>query len=168
MWYSGLSFPTYSPLMYLVVNLNQIITQSTPPLTSKVTQKVTSSTGLALEPRNKYYELPFHVSPDFTGGNQVCRKLRENCLPSGYSTARISQRIFTLYGLGGSGKTQMALKFASDYRERYKNIFTLFCARRTLHDFANACQASGEFSLSTRAVPTWLNKVSQRWPKFAK
>lgn len=80
-------------------------------------------TCLALEHRNKYYELPFDVSPDFTGGNEVCRKLRENCLPSRRSTARVSQRIFTLYGLGGSGKTQMALKFASDHRESFWGVF---------------------------------------------
>ena len=93
--------------------------------------------GLLLEHRNKYYELPFDVSPDFTGGYEVCRKLHESCLPSGRSTARISQRIFTLYGLGGSGKTQMALKFASDHRERYKSPPTLFCERRTLCDIAD-------------------------------
>ena len=129
---------------------------------------MTSCIGLPLEHRNKYYELPFDVSPDFTGGNEVCRKLRESCIPSGHSTAPVSQRIFTLYGLGGSGKTQMALKFASDHRERYKSTFTLFCARRTLRDFADSCQASGEFSLSTPAVPTLLNRVSQRWQECSK
>ncbi|PVF99825.1 hypothetical protein CPB86DRAFT_755916 [Serendipita vermifera] len=34
-----------------------------------------------------------------------------------------SQRIVVLSGLGGSGKTQMALKFARDYEHRYQHIF---------------------------------------------
>ena len=157
--------------MYLVVNLHQLITQSTPldfGGDAKPVHKVTSCIGLPLEHRNKYYELPFDVSPHFTGGTEVCRKLRENCLPSGHSSARVSQRIFTLYGLGGSGKTQMALKFASDQREKYISTFTLLCARRTLRDFADPGQDSGAFSSSTLAVATWLNKVSRRWQESAK
>ena len=98
---------------------------------------MTSCIGLRLEPRNKYFELPFDVSPYFTGGNEVCRKLHDSCRPSGHLTTRVSQTIFTLYGLGGSGKTQMALKFASDHRERYKSPFTLFCECRTFRDFAD-------------------------------
>ncbi|KAM0796954.1 hypothetical protein BDR22DRAFT_892704 [Usnea florida] len=86
-------------------------------------KEVPASGSLSPERRNKYYELPFDVSPDFTGGNEVCRKLRESCLPSGHSTARVSQRRFTLWGLGGSGKTQMGLKFASDHRESFWGIF---------------------------------------------
>ena len=124
--------------MYLVVvGLRPLITQSTLVKFgggAKPVQKVTSCTGLPLELYNKYYELPFDVSPEFIGGHEVCRNLRDSCLPSGNSTAQISQRIFTLYGLGGSGKTQMALKFASDHRERY---IKSFCERRNLGDFAD-------------------------------
>ena len=126
--------------MYLVIRWTPLTNQFIPfdfGSGAKPVQKVTPCIGLPLEPRNKYYELPFDVSPDFTGGNEVCRKLHENCLASEHSAARVSQRIFTLYGLGGSGKTQMALKFASDHRERYKSTFTLFCLRRTSRDFAD-------------------------------
>lgn len=33
-----------------------------------------------------------------------------------------SQRIMVLSGLGGSGKTQLALKFARDFEDRYAVI----------------------------------------------
>lgn len=69
--------------------------------------------------RNKHFELPFDVSPYFIGRDDICRELRDNCLPSEDLSAPNPQKRFVLYGLGGSGKTQLALKFASDHRERY-------------------------------------------------
>ncbi|CAD6592657.1 MAG: hypothetical protein ASARMPRED_006495 [Alectoria sarmentosa] len=76
-----------------------------------------------LKLRNMHFELPFDVSPYFTGGDDVSNELRENCLPLDDPGARIPQKRFILHGLGGSGKTQMALKFASDHRERFWGVF---------------------------------------------
>lgn len=72
-----------------------------------------------------HFELPFDVSPYFTGGDDVCNELRESCFPLDDPGARIPQKRFILHGLGGSGKTQMALKFASDHRERYDDTMAL-------------------------------------------
>ncbi len=77
--------------------------------------------------RNKCFELPFDVSPHFTGRDDVSRDLRKSCLPSEDPSAPNPQQRFALYGLGGSGKTQMALKFASDHRERYEDFIALLC-----------------------------------------
>lgn len=85
-------------------------------------QKVTPRTGPPLHLRNKHFELPYDVSPYFTGGDEVRRELRENCFPLEDSSTRTPQKRFVIYGLGGSGKTQMALKFASDHRERYEIV----------------------------------------------
>ncbi len=67
---------------------------------------------------NRYFELPFDVSSYFTGGEDVRCELRKSCLPPEDLPAQIAQKRFILYGLGGSGKTQTVLKFASDHRER--------------------------------------------------
>ena len=57
----------------------------------------------------------------------------------------------------------MALKFASDHRERYEyNLAELCC------DLTDPCQVFGGCSSSTPAVPTWLNKASRQWREFAK
>ena len=129
-------------------------------------QMVTLRIALPMTLRNKHFELPFDVSPCFTGRDDIGRELRDNCLPSKNLAPKLQKR-FVLYGLGGSGKTQMALKFASDHRERYGN--SICSVYSILHRyFANSCQAFGAFSLSIPAVSTWPNKHSREWPEYAK
>lgn len=95
--------------------------------------------------RNKHFELPFDVSPYFTGGSDVCGELREGCLPLEDPPAQNMQQRFVLYGLGGSGKTQMALKFANDYRERFWGVFfidtsSVDMARQAFSNMARVCK----------------------------
>lgn len=68
--------------------------------------------------RNKHYELPRHVSPNFTGRAEISEKLKEQCLPARKHNAAKAQTRVVLYGMGGSGKTQICLKFAQDYRDQ--------------------------------------------------
>ena len=70
---------------------------------------------------NKYFEVPSNVSSIFTGREDICQDLQERCLPSSPPSAQKTQKIYVLHGLGGSGKTQICLKFAQDHRERYDN-----------------------------------------------
>ncbi len=67
---------------------------------------------------NTHYNVPFHVSPDFTGRDDILRRMDKLCLPNGPPHVQLVQMRFVLYGLGGSGKTQVCLKFAQDHRER--------------------------------------------------
>lgn len=72
-------------------------------------------------PHNKYFEVPRNVSSIFTGREDICQDLQERCLPSNPPNAQKKQKRYVLHGLGGSGKTQICLKFAQDHRERYDN-----------------------------------------------
>lgn len=65
---------------------------------------------------NKYFEVPQNPSTVFTGREEIGRRLRFYCLPS--HTLNSQQKRFVIYGLGGSGKTQVCLKFAKDHREQ--------------------------------------------------
>lgn len=67
---------------------------------------------------NRYYEIPRNPSSAFTQRDEVYTRLREACLPSDDPALQTQQRRFVLYGLGGSGKTQLCLKFAEEYREK--------------------------------------------------
>ena len=72
-------------------------------------------------PHNKYFEIPHSASSIFTGREDICQDLQGRCLPSDPPGAQKMQKRYVLYGLGGSGKTQICLKFAQDHRERYDN-----------------------------------------------
>lgn len=82
-------------------------------------QHVTAPNSGVPVPRfnNKYYEIPRNPSPFFTGREEICERLRASCLPSNISSTLRQQRRFVIYGLGGSGKTQLCLKFAENHRE---------------------------------------------------
>ena len=67
--------------------------------------------------RNKHYNVPHSVNLCFTGRHEVCEQLQKSCLPSKITTLQTVQKRFVLYGLAGSGKTQLCLKFAQDNRE---------------------------------------------------
>lgn len=68
--------------------------------------------------RNKHYELPGHVSPNFTGREDITQMLKERCFSTRkHNAAKVQTRV-VLHGMGGSGKTQICLKFAQDNRDQ--------------------------------------------------
>ena len=54
----------------------------------------------------------------FTGRDDYLKKLEEGFELSGTAARKEKRRVFVLYGSGGMGKTQLALKFADLHRER--------------------------------------------------
>ena len=64
---------------------------------------------------NEHYVVPHSASLHFTGRDDIRKKLHDSLLS--YPTPNF-RRVFVLHGLGGSGKTQIALKFAEDNRDR--------------------------------------------------
>ncbi len=67
---------------------------------------------------NKHYGVPHNLTAIFTGRDDIVQKICEGCLPPDTEKRLIKQKIFVLYGMGGSGKTQACLKFAQEYQER--------------------------------------------------
>lgn len=66
---------------------------------------------------NEHYLVPHIVSQYFTGRNDIREQMRESLVEDLYSE-KLAHQMFVLYGLGGSGKTQISLKFAQEHRER--------------------------------------------------
>ena len=67
--------------------------------------------------RNKYFDVPRNASAAFTGREEICGQLQASCLPSGTPDRQGQQKRYVIHGLGGSGKTQVCLKFLEDHRE---------------------------------------------------
>ena len=63
--------------------------------------------------------MPRNPSPAFTGREEVCELLHARCLLPGKLHTQRQQKRFVIHGLGGSGKTQVCLKFAQDHREEW-------------------------------------------------
>ena len=80
-------------------------------------------TGTSSEPtnsewQNEHYYPPRAVSIDFTGQTEVMRQMEAAFNPKTLPSTT-GQKRFVLHGVGGSGKTEMACKFAQDNKHRY-------------------------------------------------
>ncbi|KAK5260992.1 hypothetical protein LTR40_003095, partial [Exophiala xenobiotica] len=82
-------------------------------------QRITNEQSVS---HNKHFEVPHLLSPVFTGRNEDLELLTTSFAPRP-PLQRQHQRRFVLFGLGGSGKTQICLKYVQDQRERYWGIF---------------------------------------------
>ncbi|KAK0127802.1 hypothetical protein ONS96_007307 [Cadophora gregata f. sp. sojae] len=77
-------------------------------------------TGSGADIKSEFYLVPNSVNPQFTGRTEICERLSELVVTREY--ADLQQR-FVLHGMGGSGKTQICLKFAEDHRKRFWGVF---------------------------------------------
>ncbi|KAJ4135099.1 hypothetical protein NW768_004714 [Fusarium equiseti] len=67
------------------------------------------------------------INPDFTGRTDCIRKMDEFLLPGASELEHISHgpRIFALCGMGGIGKTDLAVQYAHLRRDRFDAVFWL-------------------------------------------
>lgn len=69
----------------------------------------------------KYYYLPFNENPRFWGREDILSQIQSSLEVEGKATLRS----FALHGMGGVGKTQIALRYANNSRTQYDAIFWL-------------------------------------------
>ena len=75
------------------------------------------------------WTVPFRRNPFFTGRDQLIQTIRERFVSSG---ASLFPQIQALCGLGGIGKTQIAIEYACRYRDAYQFVLWVKAARSTL------------------------------------
>ena len=71
------------------------------------------------EDLNEWFIVPRCSSNYFTGRQMHARVVKENLGSIHRAQLRAKHKIFVIYGLGGSGKTQFCLKYVEDNRSRY-------------------------------------------------
>ena len=113
----------------------------------------------------------FHVidhllSPHFRDPTHALVRLRETLLAGGNAAIVVPA---TLYGMGGVGKTQLALKYTYEYRDSYAGVWWFRAeADSTLQlDARAACMESGavlvEGESPAASFKRWLIRQEQSW-----
>jgi tetratricopeptide (TPR) repeat protein len=109
--------------------------------------EITSQGGLAspIKGKQKTWVVPYRRNPFFTGRETVLETVRERL-----QTARFagSTRVLVLSGLGGIGKTQVALEYAYRYRHNY-NAVLWFTAETPEALLADVLQLAEHLALLT-------------------
>ncbi|KAI9889394.1 MAG: hypothetical protein M1814_005330 [Vezdaea aestivalis] len=88
----------------------------------------TAELGSALPKNNDPYKVPFSLKglplvPKFIARNEEMDELKSALLPEPSQLTR--RKVFVLHGLGGSGKTQLAIEFARAVKYIFSSIFWL-------------------------------------------
>ena len=113
---------------------------------------------------NEFYDVPRDPSSVFTGREEILGSLRKTCLPSRETSHQKSKR-FVIWGLGGSGKTQICLKFAEENREKSEPSLYECCLPGFTHT-----DESADFGGSSGSMPV-LKQISSAalptLPKYA-
>lgn len=61
-----------------------------------------------------HFHIPEETSPTFVGREDLLRTLRSAFFPGDGPTTRPGRKSFVIFGMGGSGKTELCSKFATD------------------------------------------------------
>ncbi|SPJ79156.1 uncharacterized protein FTOL_07547 [Fusarium torulosum] len=87
------------------------------------TQSIGSNTvrSASVQSLNLHWMVPFLPCASFTGRKLQLKQIHDYFI--NFSSDR--QRWYAIYGLGGSGKTQLALTYALQNRSSYKGVFVL-------------------------------------------
>ena len=68
--------------------------------------------------RNEYFMVSRRPNPFFTGREEEIQKLKQELCPSSLTTVHTAvPRVFVIHGMGGAGKSEVALKFAHENRQ---------------------------------------------------
>ncbi len=113
-------------------------------------------------PVTSRFNLPYRRNPFFTGREELIQRLRESLEGRGAAALTQPQAIS---GLGGIGKTQVALEYAYRYRDTYQCIFWVTADKReTLIDGFVAIarllklpeRDAQDQHITVEAIKTWL------------
>jgi len=116
----------------------------------------------------RIFDLPGLLTPCFTGRDSILNQLH-NMLqtPTKPETAKqdcIYYRRAAIYGMPGSGKTQLALKYASTYREQYSAVFFVSAARKsTLSDGYERITSLLDLPEKSRTEPAVKIAAARTW-----
>lgn len=135
--------------------------ETTVTVTNTKSVLATAETVRKLASTNVHYMVPQSVSSNYTGRQASLEVLKRSFVESEKVKGT---KVFVVYGLGGSGKTQFCCKFAQDNRNDFWGVFyidasTPMSAQASLADIAK----EAGIEPNERSVRYWLSSQKQPW-----
>lgn len=120
--------------------------------------------SLPVESNNAHWLMPRNVNTFFTGRTEILNRLQHELCPS-RPHREVKQRRFVLVGMGGSGKSEVCLKFAEENRERFWGIFWIDVSseENALSSFAEVTRLCNITDPSLDGAKRWLANTKHPW-----
>ncbi|RFU34865.1 hypothetical protein B7463_g1450, partial [Scytalidium lignicola] len=111
--------------------------------------------------KNFHWRVPRSVNPHFTGQKEILTTLCEQLC----NTEIEEQKRFIIYGMGGSGKSELCLKFAEENRESFWAIFWVDATddgsiKQGIIDSAKAVRKE---EMSYEDGKLWFSNLDKSW-----
>ncbi|KAL7931190.1 hypothetical protein V8C35DRAFT_323889 [Trichoderma chlorosporum] len=115
----------------------------------------------------RFYLVPYTSNPDFVGRSKILETLKDQ-LGHTHQSSSTSQARASLYGLGGTGKTQIALRYAFQLQETHPTVSVFWIHASSAAQFRQAFESiAKEYDIPGYAEPNvdmlllvkhWLEK----------
>ena len=108
------------------------------------------------------FYVPYEQNPYFTGRDELLETTRQRIQDE---QVRGYKHRIALYGLGGVGKTQMALEYCFRYKSNYDYIFWMSAVDETrlLSSFAKVATLGGDICITSDQTPEDIAQAVLRW-----
>ncbi|KAK0643989.1 hypothetical protein B0T16DRAFT_392425 [Cercophora newfieldiana] len=79
-----------------------------------------------IRPRGQlHFHLPDDATPNFVGRQDALSTIHNAFFPDDRPSTTPGRKSFIVFGMGGSGKTELCCKFATEYKDQYTAVFTI-------------------------------------------
>ncbi|KAF8598112.1 FabD/lysophospholipase-like protein [Ceratobasidium sp. AG-I] len=96
----------------------------------------------------------------FTGREDILDQMQDYF----FSASPMDRRLFVLCGLGGAGKTQLALKFVQLHKDKFWDVFYIdVTTRETISSGLIALARAAKAGETPEAAMAWLVSQEERW-----
>lgn len=132
----------------------------------EVADEIVVSQGEAFHLYNKHFLVRRRPNPLFTGREDELERLKQALCPLDSRSEQTSRpKIYVIQGMGGAGKSEVAIKFAHDSRPKFWGIFWID-ARSEIsitNGFAHIARRCEQHDDSLEGTMSWLQNTPHSW-----
>ncbi|KAK4139467.1 uncharacterized protein C8A04DRAFT_33066 [Dichotomopilus funicola] len=111
-----------------------------------------------------HFYIPEETTPTFVGRQDLLTTLHTTLFPDNRPTTRPGRKAFVVFGMGGSGKTELCCKFATDNKHEYTAVFTIRAASpETIKESYCTIGQLGGFEPTESAGRHFLMQQKEPW-----